>query len=124
MILFGFWYAAALMLNFTEIKILVYIFLVMFAVALGGSANFTTSLPAAVFGRHGFEKVNSILFPIQALCTSMSFAVNGFVLNYTGGLRYSYLIAAVICVINLILVCFVNEHRYNRDFQAAETASR
>lgn len=117
MIFFGLWYIVTLLFNFTEVKPLIYVFLVMFAVALGGSANFTTSLPAAVFGRHGFEKVNSILFPIQALCTSMSFAINGVVQNVTGGLRWTYLIAAIICAVNIVLVCFVNEHRYNRDYQ-------
>ena len=60
----------------------------MFALALGGSANFTTSLPAAVFGRHG-------LFPIQALVSSFGFCVNGNVLNATGNLRMSYVIAAL-----------------------------
>ena len=116
MILFGLWYMVALLFNFSEQKVLIYLFLVMFAVALGGSANFTTSLPAAVFGRLEFEKVNYILFPVQALCTSMSFAINGVVQNMTGGLRWTYLIAAVICVINVLLVCLVNEHRFNRDF--------
>lgn len=67
----------------------------MFALALGGSANFTTSLPAAVFGRHGFKKVNSVLFPIQALVSSFGFCVNGNVLNATGNLRMSYVIAAL-----------------------------
>ena len=90
MIFFGIWYAAALLLEVTEIRALVIVFLVMFALALGGSANFTTSLPAAVFGRHGFKKVNSVLFPIQALVSSFGFMVNGNVLNATGSLRMSY----------------------------------
>nr|WP_278525782.1 hypothetical protein [Eubacterium ramulus] len=62
MIFFGIWYAVALLLEVTEKRPLVIVFLIMFALALGGSANFTTSLPAAVFGRHGFKKVNSVLF--------------------------------------------------------------
>ncbi|MCU6761178.1 Inner membrane protein yhjX [uncultured Roseburia sp.] len=122
MIFFGIWYAAALLLEVTEIPALVIVFLIMFALALGGSANFTTSLPAAVFGRHGFKKVNSVLFPIQALVSSFGFMVNGNVLNATGSLRMSYVIAAIASVGVVILVLFINEHEYNRDFMTEEQA--
>ena len=122
MIFFGIWYAIALMLEVTEIRFLVIIFLIMFALALGGSANFTTSLPAAVFGRHGFKKVNSVLFPIQALVSSFGFLVNGTVLNATGSLRMSYVIAAIASIVVVILVLFINEHKYNRDFMTEAEA--
>ena len=122
MIFFGIWYAAALMLEVTQKRPLVILFLIMFALALGGSANFTTSLPAAVFGRHGFEKVNSVLFPIQALVSSFGFMVNGNVLNATGSLRMSYVIAAIASIVVVIIVCFINEHEYNRDFMTEAQA--
>ncbi|MDO4733862.1 MAG: MFS transporter [Lachnospiraceae bacterium] len=124
MIMFGIWYAIALLLEVTEKRALVIVFLVMFAVALGGSANFTTSLPAAVFGRHGFAKVNSVLFPIQALVSSLGFFVNGTVLNATGNLRLSYVIAAAASIVVVIIVCFIKEHEYNRDFMTEEDAER
>lgn len=122
MIFFGIWYAVALFIEVTEIRACVIIFLVMFALALGGSANFTTSLPAAVFGRHGFEKVNSVLFPIQALVSSFGFCVNGNVLNATGSLRMSYVIAGVASLLVVILVLFIQEHQYNRDYMSEEEA--
>lgn len=122
MIFFGIWYAAALFIEVTEVKACVYIFLVMFALALGGSANFTTSLPAAVFGRHGFEKVNSVLFPIQALVSSFGFCVNGNVLNATGSLRMSYVIAGIASLLVVVLVLFIKEHQYNRDFMTEAEA--
>lgn len=122
MILFGIWYAIALLFNVTEKRPLVIIFLIMFAIALGGSANFTTSLPAAVFGRHGFSKVNSVLFPIQALVSSFGFCVNGNVLNKTGSLRLSYIIAAAAAIVVVIIVLFIKEHEFNRDFMTEEQA--
>lgn len=122
MIFFGIWYAAALLLEVTEIPVLVIVFLVMFSLALGGSANFTTSLPAAVFGRHGFKKVNSVLFPIQALVSSFGFFVNGTVLNLTGSLRMSYVAAAVASLVVVVVVLFINEHKYNRDFMTESEA--
>ncbi len=124
MIFFGIWYAAALLLEVTEIRFLVIVFLIMFALALGGSANFTTSLPAAVFGRHGFKKVNSVLFPIQALVSSFGFLVNGTVLNKTGSLRMSYVIAAIASIVVVVLVLFIDEHKYNRDFMSEADAER
>jgi sugar phosphate permease len=124
MIFFGIWYAVALFLEVTEIRALVIVFLVMFALALGGSANFTTSLPAAVFGRHGFKKVNSVLFPIQALVSSFGFCVNGNVLNATGNLRMSYIIAAVAALVVVVIVLFINEHQYNRDFMTEAEAEK
>lgn len=124
MIFFGIWYAAALLLEVTEIRVLVIVFLVMFALALGGSANFTTSLPAAVFGRHGFKKVNSVLFPIQALVSSFGFFVNGSVLNATGSLRMSYVIAAIASIVVVVIVLFINEHEYNRDFMTEQEAEK
>lgn len=96
----------------------------MIGIGIGGSANFTTSLPASVFGRQGYDKVNSVLFPIQGIITAMTFAINGFVMNMTGGnVRYAYIIDACLAVINvLLIVFFVKDHKYNKDWQAGEAA--
>ena len=32
----------------------------------------------AIFGRHGFDKVNSVIFPVQGLVTSVNFYHEGF----------------------------------------------
>lgn len=119
MILFGFWYILALLANVSETKVGIYVSIFMIGMAIGGSANFTTSLPASIFGRHGFDKVNSVIFPIQGFVTSLCFAVNGIVLNLTGNLRYAYLVFAGIAAVNIVLVLFVNEHRFNKDWEAA-----
>ena len=42
--------------------------------------------------------------------------VNGNVLNATGNLRMSYVIAAIASIVVVIIVLFINEHQYNRDF--------
>lgn len=123
--MFGFaiWYGLALLCNFAaNINIVfLYISLVMIAVAIGGSANFMTSLPAAVFGRHGFDLVNSVIFPIQGAITVIANAINGQILLATGQLRYAYLVLAVIAFANIIVIALVDEHKYNRDFKAAQT---
>ncbi len=124
MIFFGIWYACALLCNFTNTKAGFWISIIMIGIGIGGSANFTTSLPASVFGRQGYDKVNSVLFPIQGIITAMTFAINGFVMNMTGGnVRYAYIINACLAIINvLLIVFFVKDHKYNKDWQAGEAA--
>jgi MFS family permease len=123
MIFFGIWYITALICNITETTIGMYLSIFMIGMAIGGSANFTTSLPTSVFGRQGFDKVNSVLFPLQGLVTSMCFAVNGVVLNLTGSLRYAYIVFACIAAVNIVLILTVDEHKYNQDY-AKELAVR
>lgn len=123
MVFFGIWYIVALICNITETTIGMYLSIFMIGMAIGGSANFTTSLPTSVFGRVGFARVNSVLFPLQGLFTSLCFAVNGVVLNLTGSLRYAYIVFACIAGINIILILFIDEHKYNKDY-AKELAVR
>ncbi|MEG2678558.1 MAG: MFS transporter [Oscillospiraceae bacterium] len=121
MVGFGLWYMVALLLNYTNYMPFVYVSLFMIAIGIGGSANFTTSLPASIFGRHGFAKVNSVIFPIQGAITALCFAVNGIVQLATGGeVRMAYLVFAGIALVNVILVCFIKDRKYNRDFMAEE----
>lgn len=117
MILFGIWYAAALLANASETKAGIYLSIFMIGMGIGGSANFTTSLPTSIFGRHEFDLVNSVIFPIQGLITALCFAVNGIVLNLTGNLRTAYLVFAGVAIVDVILVLFIDEHKYNKDWQ-------
>ncbi|MDR1321205.1 MAG: MFS transporter [Gracilibacteraceae bacterium] len=122
MILFSMWYILALLLNFTNFLPLVYISLVMFAVTTGGGGNFTVSLPASVFGRHGYGKINSVVFPIQGTLIALNFAINGFVLNLTGSVRYAYLVFVALCLVNIALLNTLTDRKFNRDYQAEEAA--
>lgn len=124
MVGFGIWYAIALLCNFgaaDSSSPLVYVSLFMIAMGIGGSANFTTSLPTSIFGRQGFDKVNSVIFPIQGAITALCFLVNGIVQKMTGGqIKMAYLVFAGVALVNVVLVLLVNEHRYNRDWKAAQ----
>ena len=118
MIGFGIWYAVALVLNFTNFMPCVYISLFMIALGIGGSANFTTSLPTSVFGRQGFDKVNSVVFPIQGFVTAWCFVVNGIVTNAIGNLSIAYMIFACGAVLVTVLVSFLDEYKFNKDHKA------
>ena len=123
MVLFGIWYALSLLANATENTILVYVSIFMIGMSIGGSANFTTSLVTSVYGRQGFSKVNSVIFPIQGAVSALSFLVNGTVSNITGGnLRYTYIIFAGISIVSALVVLVINEHRFNRDWQQGQNS--
>ena len=128
MIGFGIWYCIALLLNFAtgmSITPLVYASLFMIAMGIGGSANFTTSLPTSIFGRQGFDKVNAVIFPIQGAITALCFAVNGIVQLITGGqIRMAYIVFAGVALVNVVLVLLIDEHKYNRDWKAAHKAAK
>lgn len=120
MIFFGLWYMGALFFNILETPVSIYISVFMIGMAIGGSANFTTSLPAAVFGRHGFEKVNSVIFPIQGLVTSLNFLLSGASIALTGSLKGAYIVFISVLAVNLVLISLINEHKFNRDFKQEE----
>ena len=105
---FGIWYAAALVINVLakgQVGLLFYLSILMIGMGIGGSANFTTSLPTSIFGRQGF---------VTAWC----FVVNGIVTNVIGNLSVAYIIFAVGAVIVSVCVTFVDEYKYNKDHKA------
>ncbi len=118
MIGFGIWYAVALFLNASEVMSLVYVSMFMIGMGIGGSANFMTSLPTSIFGRHGYDKVNSVLFPMQGVLTAFCFAINAAVLSMTGSYRFVYVTLGALAIANVIIILFINENKYNRDKKA------
>ncbi|MGN0710555.1 MAG: nitrate/nitrite transporter [Anaerovoracaceae bacterium] len=118
---FGVWYAAALVINVLahgQVGPLFYLSIFMIGMGIGGSANFTTSLPTSIFGRQGFDKVNSVVFPIQGFVTAWCFVVNGVVTNVIGNLSTAYIIFACGAVLVTVMVSFVDEYKYNKDHKA------
>ncbi|MFV0517604.1 MAG: MFS transporter [Aminipila sp.] len=118
---FGVWYAVALGVNVLaggELGFTFYLSIFMIGMGIGGSANFTTSLPTSIFGRQGFDHVNSVIFPIQGFVTACCFVVNGIVTNVIGNLNYAYVIFAVVALIVAALVGFIDEYKYNEDHKA------
>lgn len=122
MIWFGVFYFLAGFLNWlasmVNSMVPFYLSVLMIGIGIGGSANFTTSLAASVFGRHGFEKVNSVLFPLQALVTALNFLVSGLIRIITNNdLKWVFLCGGIVCLINIpVLLLFIrDEYKYNRD---------
>lgn len=119
--LFCLWYAAAFLVNVFAVGRATWIFylsIFMIAMGIGGSGNFTISLPASIFGRHGFDKVNSVLFPIQGFFTAWCFLIDGTIYNKYGNLTPAYVLFAGISFFVMVAVSFIDEHKYNKDHEA------
>jgi OFA family oxalate/formate antiporter-like MFS transporter len=81
-------------------------------------------LPTSVFGRQGYETVNSVVFPIQSGITALCFLIDGYVLGTTGELRYTFLVFAIIALLLIIPLLMTEDHKYNLDWQAGEKAGQ
>lgn len=117
-ILFLVWYCVALAVNCTDTIAGVYISVAMIGIAVGAAANFIVSLPASVFGRHGFNMVNSVFFPLMQIVLMMNYLVNATALKVTGSLRGAYMVYIGLLVVNIILISMTNTTKYNKDYQA------
>ena len=111
------WYIAALAINVTLNNAMGgYICVAMIGIAIGAAANFMTSLPASVFGRHNFDLVYSIYFPIMEIVLMLNYKVNSLALTMTGSLRGAYVVFIVLLAVNLILISVLNTKKYNLDY--------
>jgi hypothetical protein len=79
-----------------------------------------TSLPASVFGRHSFDVVYSIYFPIMQVVLMLNYIVNSLALRMTGSLRGAYVVFIALLIINLILIGILNTRKYNLDYMKEE----
>ena len=122
MIFFCLWYALAVLANVLGTTWSMYLAVVMIGLSIGGSANFMSSFPTSVFGRQGFEKMNSVVFPIQAIMTCVAFLIDGLALHATGSLRGAYIVVACFALGDMIVVGITKDHKYNLDWQEAEKA--
>ena len=114
-ILFLIWYCIALAINCTDTTIGVYVSVAMIGIAVGAAANFIVSLPASVFGRHGFTTVNPVFFPLMQIVLMTNYQVNAFAIRVTGSLRGAYIFYIGLLVVNMILTAIIHPTRYNKD---------
>ncbi|MGF6375904.1 OFA family oxalate/formate antiporter-like MFS transporter [Clostridiales Family XIII bacterium PM5-7] len=115
------WYAAALLINvILNNAIGGYIAVAMIGIAIGAAANFMTSLPASVFGRHNFDLVYSIYFPIMQIVLMLNYIVNAKALEITGSLRGAYIVFIVLLVVNFVLISVLDTKKYNLDYMKEE----
>lgn len=112
------WYVIALAINYGFNNMIGgYICVMMVGVAIGASANFMVSLPASVFGRHSFDLVYSIYFPIMEIVLMLNYKINSIALTMTGSLRGAYLVFIALLVVNVVLISILDVRKYNLDYK-------
>lgn len=119
------WYMVALLINvILNNQIGGYICVAMVGIAIGAAANFMTSLPASVFGRHNFDLVYSIYFPIMEIVLMLNYIVNAKALELTGSLHGAYAVFVVLLAVNFILISVLDTRKYNLDYKKEEELAK
>ncbi len=119
-IIFLVWYCVALLINITDTIIGVYISVALIGIAIGAAANFIISLPASVFGRHGFDKVYSVYFPLMQVVLMTNYIINAQAIRITGSLRGAYVVFIGLLIVNIILISVLNVRKYNKDYMVED----
>ena len=98
------WFVIALVFNFTNLPVLVYISIPMFGLIITMFQIFMPLFVNAVFGREGFKQANAIVFPLTGLMGQLTFLVIALCKNAFGDVRYAYLIYATLIIISIFFV--------------------
>lgn len=112
-------YVVALLCNISGIMPLVWISLVIIGFLGAAAPNLMNSIPGSVFGRVGYAKVNSVVFPITNIIFMCNFAVNGIVQGLFHSISAVYIVFAVLALISLFLILAIQDHKYDQDYIAA-----
>ena len=117
MMCFCIWYGLAIFANVTGTTWGMYLAVVMIGMSIGGSANFMSSFPTSVFGRQGYEKMNTVVFPIQQVLTMTAFLIVGIILSATGSIKGGYMVIGTLAILAIIPVALTRDHYYNLDWK-------
>ena len=106
-------FVAALLLNFTDIRWLIYISILCFGIVITGIPIYMTSFLVSIFGRKNFKTAYALAFPLSSLIGQTAFLFTALALQLFGEVRYAYLLFAGMLVIAVILGKFVRMDRWN-----------
>ena len=112
-------YIAAMLLNVSGIVPLVWVSLVIIGFLGAAAPALMNSIPGSVFGRVGYAKVNSVVFPLTNIVYMLNFAVNGAIKAMFDSLSAAYIVFAVLALIAMFLILAIQDHKYDQDYMAA-----
>lgn len=95
-------FAAALILNFTNIRALMAVSIPMFGCVITLLQIFLPSFEITVFGRKNFKAANGIIFPIVSMAGQLTFLLISVCLRVFGQVRYAYPVFAGLLLVTLI----------------------
>ena len=118
-VLTGVLYIIAMLCNVSGIMPLVWVSLVIIGFLGAAAPNLMNSVPGSVFGRVGYAKVNSVVFPLTSIIFMLNFAVNGLIKQLFNSLSVAYIVFAVLALISTLLILALQDHKYDQDYMAA-----
>lgn len=118
-VLTGVLYVVAMLFNVSGFMPLVWVSLVIIGFLGAAAPNLMNSVPGSVFGRVGYAKVNSVVFPLTSIVYMLNFAVNGLIKKLFNSLSVAYIVFAVLAFIGMVLILALHDHKYDQDYMAA-----
>lgn len=112
-------YIIAMLLNVSGILPLVWVSLLIIGFLGAAAPNLMNSIPGSVFGRVGYAKVNSVVFPLTSIIYMLNFAVNGLIKALFHSLSVAYIVFAVLALLSIFLILALEDHKYDQDYMAA-----
>lgn len=100
-------YVVALLINSTNINILVIISIPLLGLIITVLHNFMTAFQVSVFGRTNYSVANALVFPIINTMGQGAFMVISLCIKAFGEVRYAYVIFAVLLIVSLVLSRFI-----------------
>ena len=105
-------YLAAMLLNFTNVRILVYLSVICIGVVITGTPIFLMSFLVSIFGRKNFKTAYAIAYPVSSLIGQTAFLLTAASLRLFGTMRQAYLLFALMLAAILVLTLFLRMDRW------------
>ena len=104
-VIFGIWYAIAILFNVIPNAICMYISIFMIGVSIGGTANFAPSMTTNIFGRRDFPLAFTVVNTIYNIMRCTSYLV----LAATGSYSAAYVVFVLISLIGSLIAWRIDD---------------
>ena len=118
-VLTGVLYIVAMLFNISGVMPLVWVSLVVIGFLGAAAPALMNSVPGSVFGRVGYAKVNSVVFPLTNIIFMCNFAVNGLIKKLFNSLSVAYIVFAGLAFLSILLILALQDDKYDQDYMAA-----
>ena len=108
-VIFGIWYAVAILFNVIPNTACMYISIFMIGVSIGGTANFAPSMTTNIFGRRDFPLAFTVVNTIYNIMRCTSYLVLAAVLAATGSYTSAYVVFILISLIGSLIAWRIND---------------
>ncbi len=108
-VIFGCWYAVAILFNVIPNTACMYISIVMIGVSIGGTANFAPSMTTNIFGRRDFPLAFTVVSTIYNVMRVLAYAVLALVLAAFGSYTVAYVLFIILALVGAFLASRIDQ---------------